>query len=33
MERLVDHYKRSYPDTTERLTRIAPAMVAELPKR
>ncbi len=31
MERLVDHYKRSYPDATEQLTRIAPAMVAAHP--
>jgi len=31
MHRLVDHYKRAYPDAEEQLTRIAPAMVAADP--
>lgn len=31
MERLIDFYKRAYPDAGERLTRLAPAMVAAHP--
>jgi protein-tyrosine phosphatase len=31
MHKLIDHYKREYPDAGERLTRIAPAMVAAHP--
>jgi protein-tyrosine phosphatase len=31
MHKLIDYYKRSYPDAGERLTRIAPAMVAAHP--
>jgi len=31
MTRLVEHYKRQYPDATEQLERLAPAMVASHP--
>jgi protein-tyrosine phosphatase len=32
MQRLIDYYTRSYPDAGERLTRLAPAMVAAHPE-
>jgi protein-tyrosine phosphatase len=32
MQRLVDHYKSTYPDAAEQLTRLAPAMVAAHPQ-
>ena len=32
MPRLVDHYKRSYPDTIEHLSRVEPAIVAAHPR-
>jgi len=32
MHRLVDHYRRSYPDATEQLSRLAPAIVTAHPR-
>jgi protein-tyrosine phosphatase len=32
MHRLVDHYRRSYPDATEQLSRLTPAIVAAHPR-
>ena len=32
MQRLIEHYKRAFPDAGERLTRLAPAMVAAHPQ-